>query len=86
VGVKSCLKKVRKINKLKMKPIYERNKERGRILEEFKAKEQMTVDELAESTHLQKWKILKHLIALRQLGRVTIVGERDNQFLYALTR
>ncbi len=79
-------KKVRKINKLKMKPIHERNKERGRILEELKAKGQMTVEELAESTYLQKWKILKHLIALRQLGRVAIVGEKDDQFLYALTR
>lgn len=79
-------KEARKVDKAKLKPIYERNKERGLVLKEFKARERVTVEEVAEATHLQKWKVLKHLIALRQLGRVTIVGEKDDQFVYALTR
>ena len=79
-------KEARKVNKAKLKPIYARNKERGLILGEFKARGKVTVEELAEATHLQKWKVLEHLIALRQLGRVTIVGEKDDQWVYALTR
>ena len=79
-------KEARKVNKAQLKTIHERNKERGLLLAEFKTRERMTVEELAEATHLQKWKVLKHLIALRQFGRVTIVGEKDDQLVYALTR
>jgi len=35
---------------------------------------------------MEKPKILKHLIAMSQFGKVLIVGERDRQFVYGLPK
>jgi len=76
----------RKIDKARLKPIHERNRERGLIIRELKNHGPSTIAELSEATRLQVGKVLKHIIALRQLGRITTVGERDNEFVYALSK
>ena len=76
----------RKIDKARLKPIYERNRERGLIIRELKNQGPSTIAELSKSTRLQVGKVLKHIIALRQLGRINTVGERDNEFVYALSK
>jgi len=78
--------KIGKVDKAKLKPIYERNRERGLIIGELKKRGPLTIAELSEATRLQVGKVLKHIIALRQLGRITTAGERDNEFVYALSK
>jgi len=76
----------RKIDKARLKPIYKRNRERGLIIRELKTQGPSTIADLSEATRLQVGKVLEHIIALRQLGRVATVGERDNEFVYALSK
>jgi len=78
--------KMRKVDKAKLKPIYERNRERGLIIRELKTRGPSTIAELSEATRLEVGKVLEHIIALRQFGRVTTTGERDNEFVYALSK
>lgn len=68
----------------KTKEMQERTRERNLIIREMKNQGSLTVEELSKTTGIEKSKLLKHLIAMRQFGKVSIVGERDNQFVYAL--
>jgi len=68
----------------KVKEIQERTKERNRILMEIKNQGPSTIDELAKVTGIDKEKLFKHMIAMRQFGIVVIAGERDNQLVYDL--
>ena len=43
----------RKIDKARLKPIYERNRERGLIIRELKDRGPSTIAELSEATDLQ---------------------------------
>ena len=62
----------------------ERSKERNLIIKEIKKNGSMTVEELSNATGIDKPKVLKHLIAMTQFGKVQVVGERQNQFAYDL--
>jgi len=75
----------RKIDKEKLKPIYERRKIRELILGELKARGPLTIPELSKATGLETDKVVMHMIALRQFGHVSIVGEKDDQLIYALS-
>lgn len=75
----------RKIDRDKLKPIYDRNKERGSIINALKNRGPSTISELTEATGLQIEKVLSHIIALRQFGRITVVGEKEYEFVYALS-
>ena len=75
-----------KMDKARLKPIYERNIERGLIIKKLKNRGPLTITELSKATDLEAGKVLKHIIALRQLGRITTVGEKDNEFIYALSK
>lgn len=66
------------------KAMQERARERNLILQEMKNRGGLTIDALHESTGIPKPRIVKHLIALQQFGKVLLVGQRGNQFEYAL--
>jgi predicted transcriptional regulator len=70
----------------KMKEMQERASKRNLILREMKNHGPSTIDELTKATGMEKSNLLKHLIAMRQFGKVLIVGKRDNQLVYGLPR
>jgi len=74
----------RKIDLEKAREMQERAKERNLILREMKNQGPSTVDELSKVTSMEKSRLLQHLIAMRQFGKVLVVGVRDNQLVYAL--
>ncbi len=76
--------KKRKVDKEKLKPIYERRNERGLIKNELKARGPLTIPEPSKATGLETHKVLMYLIALKQFGKVDIVDEKDDQLVYAL--
>jgi predicted ArsR family transcriptional regulator len=73
-----------KLDPEKTKAMQERNKERNLIVQELKNQGSLTVEELSKMTGIEKPKLLRHLIAMRQFGKVLIVGERNNQLVYGL--
>jgi len=73
-----------RIDPEKAKEMQERAKERSRILREIKNQGPSTLDELAKATGIEKEKLFKHVIAMRQFGKIAIAGERDNQLMYGL--
>jgi len=68
----------------KTKEMQERARERSLILQGIKTRGPSTIDELSKATGMEKSNLLKHLMAMRQFGKVLIVGERDNQLVYGL--
>jgi DNA-binding transcriptional ArsR family regulator len=68
----------------KTKAIQERTKERNAIVQEIRRQGPLTVEELSRAIEIDKSHLLKHLIAMGQFGKVSIVGERNNQFVYSL--
>ena len=68
----------------KAREIQERNKERTLIMQEIKNRGASTIDELAKVTGMDKAKLFRHLVAMRQFGKVSIMGERDDQLVYGL--
>lgn len=68
----------------KTKAMQERTKERNLIVREMRSQGPLTVEELSKAVGIEKPQLLKHLIAMGQFGKVSIVGERDNQFVYGL--
>ena len=76
---------VGKLDKEKLKVIQERNKERGLIIKELKAKGPSTLEKLSEATGLEKEKLFQHIIALRQLGKIAFMNKEGDQYLYGLS-
>jgi predicted ArsR family transcriptional regulator len=72
------------IDPQKTKAMQERTKERNLIVREIRSHGPLTVEELSKAVGIKKSQLLKHLIAMGQFGKVSIVGERDNQFVYGL--
>jgi len=68
----------------KAKEMQERAKERSLILKEIKGMGPSTLDELSKATGIDKERLFKHIIAMRQFGKIAIAGERDNQLVYGL--
>jgi predicted ArsR family transcriptional regulator len=73
-----------KVDVQKVKETQERNRERNLIVQEMRSRGSLTVEDLSKTVGIEKAKILKHLIAMRQFGKVQVVGERDNQLVYSL--
>ena len=73
-----------KIDTEKARETQERNKERTLIVQEIKNRGASTIDELAKATGMDKAKLFRHLVAMRQFGKVSIMGERDDQLVYGL--
>ncbi len=74
----------RRIEKAKLEPIYERRRERGLIIKELR-NHPCTIPELSKATGLQTSNVFRHVIALSQFGQVTVVGEKDDHYVYGLT-
>jgi predicted ArsR family transcriptional regulator len=68
----------------KAKEIRERARERSLILKEIKNQGPLTLDELSKAINIDKEKLFRHMIAMRQFGKIAIAGERDNQLVYGL--
>jgi len=68
----------------KARDIEAREKERRLVLTEIENRGPSTISELAEFTRMEKSRLLRHLTAMRQFGKVSIVGERDRQPVYDL--
>ena len=68
----------------KVKEMQERAKERNLIMKEIEDKGPSTLDELSKVTGIEREKLFKHIIAMRQFGKIAISGERDNQLVYGL--
>jgi len=79
-----ALSKKPRVDPERVKEIQERSKERNIIVREIQNHGPSTIDELAKITGMEKWKLLRHLMAMRQFGKVAIVGQRENQFVYCL--
>jgi len=77
--------KKRKIDKEKLKPIHKRRKIRELIKNELKARGPLTIPELSKATGMETDKVVMHMIALRQFGHVSIIGEKGDQLTYALS-
>jgi len=73
-----------KIAPEKAKEMQERVKERNLIRTQIKNQGPLTLDELVKATGMEKEKLFKHIIAMRQFGKIAISGERDNQLVYGL--
>jgi predicted ArsR family transcriptional regulator len=68
----------------KTKAMQERTKERNLIIQGMKNQGSLTVEELSKITGIEKSRLLRHLIAMSQFGKVLVVGERNNQLVYDL--
>jgi DNA-binding transcriptional ArsR family regulator len=66
----------------KAKELLERAKARNLILVELINRGPSTIGELSKPTGMEKSKLLRHLTAMRQDGKITVVSERDNQPVY----
>jgi len=73
-----------KIDPEKAKEMQERARERNLILQEMKNRGPSTIDELSKATGMEKSKLLRHLIAMRQFRKVLVFGERDRELVYGL--
>jgi len=62
----------------------ERAKVRSLIIKEIKSQGPSTLDELSKVTGIEREQLFKHVIAMRQFGKIAIAGERDNQLVYGL--
>jgi len=83
--VKALSRKPR-VDPRKTKEMQEVTKERNFIIREIKNRGPLTVEELSKATGVEKSRLVKHLIAMRQFGKVLIAGERDDQFEYGLPK
>ena len=59
--------------------------ERWLILNELKSKGPQTIEALSKTLGLTHRRILEHMIAMRWLGRVSVVEEEGDWYLYAAT-
>jgi predicted ArsR family transcriptional regulator len=73
-----------KISPETAKLMQERTRERSLILNQLKSNGPMTLDELTKTTGMEKERLFRHMIAMRQFGKIAISGERDNQLVYGL--
>jgi len=58
--------------------------DREQISQVLREKGSSTIEEISKITKLSSKSILKHLIALKKLNLVNIVGESGDHYLYAL--
>lgn len=78
------MSKKSKIDPEKTKEMQKRTKERTLIIGKIKELGPTTIDELSRATSMEKSILLKHLIAMRQFGKISVAGERDHQLVYGL--
>lgn len=60
--------------------------ERRTVSTELRKSGPMTITELERATGLRAKRILRHLIAMRKVGEVTEIGEKDGGYVYVLRK
>jgi len=65
-------------------PIRKRQEERGLIIKELK-NHPSTIPEISKATGLETSEVFKHVVAMMQFGKVTVVSQREDQLVYALS-
>jgi len=75
----------RRIDRTKLEPIYKRREERGLILKELR-NHPSTIPEISKAIGFGTSEVFRHMVALMQLGKVTIVGEKGDHPVYALSK
>jgi predicted transcriptional regulator len=73
-----------KLSPEKAREMQERTKERNSIIQQIKRRGPSTVEELSRGIGMEKAKLFKNLVAMRQFGKVVVVGERDAQVIYGV--
>jgi len=82
----SMSEKKQKLDKAKARAMAEYRKERGLILKEIKNRGPTTIPEISKATGLQESTIFKHVTALTQFGKASIVGEKNGYVIYAFVK
>ncbi|MBS7251136.1 MAG: ArsR family transcriptional regulator [Candidatus Freyarchaeota archaeon] len=69
-----------------MRKIMREELERWLIMNEIERQGPLSVKDLSKATRLPEQAVVKHLLALRRMGRVAFAGEKENMYLYELVR
>lgn len=69
-----------------VKRVMREEMERWLIMKEIEKKGSLTIREISKETTLPEQLILEHIIALERLGRITTIGEKENGYLYDLSK
>jgi len=80
------LSQTSRISPEKTKEMQERTKERNLIIQQLERHGPSTVNELSKTVGMDKAKLFKHLVAMRQFSKVVVLGERDQQLIYGLPK
>ncbi|MGQ9460391.1 MAG: hypothetical protein ACUVRA_04100 [Candidatus Bathyarchaeaceae archaeon] len=75
-----------KLDKVKAKALAEYRRKRGLILKELKNMGTATIPEISKATGLQESDVFRHVTALTQFGKVSIVGEKDGYAAFAFIK
>ena len=71
-----------KIDAETVKHVHERMKVSSLILKELRSQGPLTLDELIKASGIDKEKLFRHIITMRQFGKTAITSEQDNQLVY----
>jgi len=69
-----------------MKRVMRVELERWLIVKEIEKQCPLTIREISKGTSLPEHSIVEHMLALRRLGRITTIGEKENWYLYDLSK
>jgi hypothetical protein len=69
-----------------MKRIMREELERWLIIKQLEKKGPLTIRQISKETSLPEPLIVEHVIALGRLGRITTIGEKENGYLYDLSK
>ena len=78
--------KVGMIDKEKLAPIYALQRERRLVTKELETKGSLTIPEISRATGLPSEIVFRHMVALRQSGRVEITGEKEGFATFGLIK
>jgi hypothetical protein len=71
---------------LLMKHVMKEELERWLILKAIEKQGPLTIREISKGTSLPEPLIVEHVLALRRLGRINTIGEKENWYLYDLSK
>jgi hypothetical protein len=69
-----------------MKRVMKEELERWIIVKEIGKQGPLTIKEISKRTRLPEPLIVEHVLALRRLGRITTIGEKENEYVYDLPK
>lgn len=69
-----------------MRSVMREELERWLIMKEIERRGPLSVKEISESTSLSEQAIVEHILALRRFGRINSIGEKENWYLYDLSK